>query len=98
MLGSKHRKVPVDRRPVWSQDLWVTCNQANLMVGCRVQQTYAACVEQTVVVVRNGMGGTCPGVAFRGRRFTTKPRRGQWRKPESSHVQFAGHPAGWGRS
>jgi len=97
-LGSRHRKVSAGRRTVWSQGRWMACNQANLMVGCRVQQTYTTCVEKAVVVVGNDMGGTSPGVASRGRRLTTKPRRRQQRKLKSSHAQSAGHPAGWGRS
>jgi len=41
--------------------LWpmsVACNQANPMVGSRVQQTCKVCVEQAVEVVRNGKDGT----------------------------------------
>lgn len=40
---------------------WVrskSCNQANPMVGSRVQQTCTASVAQAAEVVRNGMGGT----------------------------------------
>jgi hypothetical protein len=36
----------------------VACNQANPMVGSRVQQTCKVCVEKAVEVVRNGEGGT----------------------------------------
>lgn len=37
------------------------CNQANPMVGSRVQQTCASYAEQTVEVVQNGRGGTRAG-------------------------------------
>jgi hypothetical protein len=78
----------------WSQDRDAACNQANPMVGCRVQQTCAACAEQTAEVVRNGKGGRSPGVASRGRRLATKPRRPVQRKLNRPHVQSAGHPPG----
>jgi hypothetical protein len=59
---------------VWMQDRDAACNQANPMIGCRVQQTCTACVEQAAEVVRNGTGGTSPGLAFRGRRLAMKSR------------------------
>lgn len=41
-------------------------NQANLMVGSRVQQTCTAHTEQAVEVVRNGTGGTRPWLGMPG--------------------------------
>jgi hypothetical protein len=54
-------------------------NQANLMVGCRVQQTCTAHAEQAAEVVRNGKGGTGLGLGMPGpkvpREVVTLPRR-----------------------
>jgi hypothetical protein len=44
----------------------VAGNQANPMVGCRVQQTCTAHAEQAVEVVRNGKGGTGLGLGRPG--------------------------------
>jgi hypothetical protein len=95
--GRPHRKEWSHPGAGWKQDRAAACNQANPMVGCRVQQTCTACVEQAVEAVRNGTGGTSPGVASRGRRLARKPRRSRRRKPDRAHVQSAGHPAWQGR-
>lgn len=49
-----------------NQSRQAACNQANPMIGCRVQQTCTARVEQTAEVVRNGTGGRRSGVATPG--------------------------------
>jgi len=86
-----------------NQSRQAACNQANPMIGCRVQQTCTARVEQTAEVVRNGTGGRCSGVATPGpkaRNETAVVRRTKVRPtpcPARWTPCLAGTVANWDR-
>jgi hypothetical protein len=77
------RKGRAHRAGGGEQDRREACNQANPMVGSRVQQTCAACAEQAVEAVRNGKGGTSTGSGIpapKAPREATTDRQGPpWR-------------------
>lgn len=58
-------------------------NQANPMVGCRVQQTCTACAEQAVEAVRTGKDGRCSSC----RKLGTKMRSEAGALQEGSGVR-----------
>jgi hypothetical protein len=62
-LRSRSRPTKADGCP---RSRRVAGNQADPMVGSRVQQTCTACTEQAVEVVRNGMDGTGLGLGMPG--------------------------------
>ena len=75
---------------VWMQDRDVACNQANPMIGCRVQQTCTAREEQAAEVVRNDKGGTSPGIGILGPKA-----RNEAAVVEKAKARTTACPASW---